>query len=264
VRKYWLYFAGAFQIAFSYRASLVIRMIRDFLMVLFFITLWRALFAGKETIAGFTFSGMVSYYILAKAVDQLYTFDPGNVIERHVRSGDLSNFLAKPINYMIYLASHIFGRRLARTILTIIASIVIIIVFPSFVGYPAGIFETTAFFILIALAWLLVFAFSYLIGMISFWTTEISNIRQGFELLILILGGLWVPLNVLPDQISQILNYLPFKYLYYFPIQVYLGKVPVDKVFLGLITELCWILGLLFIAKYLWQRGLKRFGAYGN
>ncbi len=262
--KYWRFFQASFQISFSYRFAILIRMIRDFLMVLFFIVLWQALFKGKQLIGGFTFAGMVSYYILGKALDQLYTFDPANVMARHVRTGDLSNFLIKPVNYTGYLGSFIFGRRLARTFLTIIASIIIILAFPDFIGRPAGMIELAAFIIFAALAWILMFSVSFLIGGLSFWSTETENIRAGIEQLMLILGGLWIPLNLLPEGIGKILSPLPFKYLYYFPIRVFLGKVNTSDMITGLLTDLAWVVFFLFCGSVLWRKGLKRYGAYGG
>lgn len=264
MKKYWTAYKSAYQENITYKGPVFIRAIRDVLLTLFFIVLWSAVFQQKEVINGYTFNSIITYYILVRLMDQLYSFQTTRLLNEDIVEGNLSNYLVKPMNYILYLASYVLGRRTARTTLTFILVIAIFVFFSNYVMPPSNLINLLIFILSAMLSWILFFEIAFLLGVISFWFSEVSNLRSVLEHIILILGGLWIPIDLFPEKIAQIVNLLPFKYLYNSPVQVYQGKLSTNDLLTMFVIELVWITLFHLIGKYLFSRGLKTYAAFGN
>lgn len=264
MNKYLLILKVSFTSFVSYRVSLVIRLIRDVLMTSFFLFIWSVLFKQKQLIGGYDFSSMVTYYIVARIIDQLYTLDPSKVLAEDVVTGSLSTHLIKPYHYLGYMWGRAVGRRLARTLPSLIFVIAIFIVFNSSLVFPNSIIQTTLFILSVMLAWLLMFEIAIFVGETSFWISKISGINSAINQTILLLGGMWAPISLFSPIAQKIMGFLPFQYLYFHPIQIYQNKISIPVALHGLGIETVWILIIGVLIIVLWKKGIRRYEAYGN
>jgi ABC-2 type transport system permease protein len=111
---------------------------------------------------------------------------------------------------------------------------------------------------------LLQFFMSFAMAMLAFWLLEISTfifILFAFEYLA---SGHLFPLAVLPPGVKQILYFTPFPYQLYFPIQIYMGKISGPALWLGLATQILWVLVMYGFARFMWQRGIRKYAAFGG
>jgi len=73
-------------------------------------------------------------------------------------------------------------------------------------------------------------------------------------------GGL-MPLDLLPNFVTRINDFLPFKYVVFVPISVFTGRIGFSwELFL---IPLGWVLFLLFLVKIIYRKGLKKYEGYG-
>jgi len=77
-------------------------------------------------------------------------------------------------------------------------------------------------------------------------------------------SGSIFPLDIFPALWQKVFYYTPFPYLIFFPLQVYLGKIPFSQVLSGISISLVWSLALSVILKSIWQKGLKIYDAVGR
>ena len=84
-------------------------------------------------------------------------------------------------------------------------------------------------------------------------------------------AGLFIPLDLLPQAIQNILNVLPFKYLIYIPTKIYLGSYTTDlsgglmsSVYFPIIIQLVWCVVLFSIASFVWTLAKKKFSGVGS
>jgi ABC-2 type transport system permease protein len=77
-------------------------------------------------------------------------------------------------------------------------------------------------------------------------------------------SGHMFPLDLLPQPWSGLLKWLPFQYMAYFPAVVFLGKIRGASLAYGLLLQLAWSLAFVFLARWLYSRGLKRYSAFGG
>ena len=77
-------------------------------------------------------------------------------------------------------------------------------------------------------------------------------------------SGATFPLDILPLALQKVLYLLPFPYLIFFPIQVYLGKINGETLMGGLLVALFWVIILNFAMRWIWNKGLKVYQAFGR
>ena len=60
--------------------------------------------------------------------------------------------------------------------------------------------------------------------MFSFLLKSSGTINAIKDVLVNVFGGVLIPLEFYPDNLEKVLNYLPFKYIFYWPTQFFLNK----------------------------------------
>ena len=79
-----------------------------------------------------------------------------------------------------------------------------------------------------------------------------------------ILGGELIPIDVLPPLIETITKFLPFYYINFTPTQWILGRMSLEDFIISLGMGLLWVLIILIVVRYLWNRALRDFEAAGG
>ena len=80
----------------------------------------------------------------------------------------------------------------------------------------------------------------------------------------MLLSGRLVPLQLMPDWVQTLANFLPFKWTFGFPIESLVGHMSAASLLLGLGVQVLWIgIGLLLF-RFAWRAAIKRFSAVGG
>jgi len=267
MKKYLSVFKISFQQEFAYRANFIMWRVRNVMQIFLVFFLWSSVFADPQTeVFGYNRDKILTYVfgilILRALVLSARTVEIAGEISR----GDLTNFLLKPINYFKYwFARDISSKALNISFAAVEATLLFAILKPPFFiqNNPAQI---AMFLVFLVLAIAMFFSLLILVNMITFWLPE-----SGWAAQFLIVGiateflsGAIFPIDILPSFIQQILYALPFPYLLFFPLQVYLGKVGGGAMIKGLLIAGAWVVILIFAMNVAWQRGLKKYTAVGR
>ena len=121
-----------------------------------------------------------------------------------------------------------------------------------------------AFLASIVLTAMLQFFISYAMAMLAFWFLEISTlifILFAFEYLA---SGHLFPLDLLPAMLQHALWYTPFPSMLYVPIAIYMGKISGARIALGLGMQVMWLVLAYGLARFAWQRGIRKYAAFGG
>lgn len=230
--------------------------------------LWRAIYEGKETgaeVAGFQFAQMVSYYLIVTIVDSLTAVNEDDwQIAADIKDGNISQFLLKPINYMLYRLSLFLTGRAIYTLVAIVPVGLFILYLKKYLVAPAGGEAMLVFCLSVTLTAFLQFFISYAMALLAFWVLEVATfifILYAFEYLA---SGHLFPLDILPPVAQQILQFTPFPYMLYFPVSVYLGRVQGAEMWTGLLIQGAWVVGAFLLASFVWHRGIKKYSAVGG
>jgi ABC-2 type transport system permease protein len=83
----------------------------------------------------------------------------------------------------------------------------------------------TYFIISVIIAIFLYFLLSYAVSLFAFWSREAMGPRFLFEWFLEFASGAFFPLSILSSIFYAFLAFLPFSYLIYFPMSIYIGRV---------------------------------------
>jgi ABC-2 type transport system permease protein len=76
-------------------------------------------------------------------------------------------------------------------------------------------------------------------------------------------AGALFPLDILPARVQAILAWMPSPYLVFFPLNILLEKLDSIQILKGFSIQILWIIGLALLARFVWRRGVKIYGAQG-
>ncbi|WP_239616208.1 ABC transporter permease [Cohnella mopanensis] len=251
----------------QYRNSFLISIAIHPFILLLNIFLYRSIFAhnGAEQIKGYTLTEMIWY---TAGITFVWIFI-WNFAERrisdYVVTGDLSIHLLKPINIFWYELSAAVALRMTGILLEFVPDIIVysVIYPPSFLTA----LSLAKFVIVCVLSFCLFFLINYLIGMTAFALKSNSGLNEFVYISMNLLGGGLLPLDFYPAWLQRICDFLPFKYIFYYPIQIFLNKESVNSWNEWgsiVLTQLAWIAGGYLLCHVLWKLAIRKFCAVGG
>ena len=101
-------------------------------------------------------------------------------------------------------------------------------------------------------------------GMVSFWTTQSSNLFNLWFGIGQFLSGWIAPLALFPDWFSQPAAFLPFHSTLGFPVEILIGRADDAEIVRGLAVSLFWSVAFALVYRFLWRRGIARYEAVGS
>ncbi len=270
--SWWVIFRIALEERLVYRGDFALGTLMRFLPIITQIFLWWAVFDAigtRSTLAGYSFEEMVAYYLLSMLA-RAFSSMPGlaSGIARQIREGEIKKFIIQPVDMIGFLLLGRVAHKVAYyTVATIPFALVFFLCRGYFTsGWPA-LPQMVAFIVSLVLAFLLGYFIEVCIGLIGFWFLEVSSLLFVYMLLNFFLSGHMFPLDLLdrmPQPWSSLVHILPLKYLAYYPAAIFLGKVPQDELAAGIAIEIAWLVFFIFLARYMYARGLKRYSGYGG
>jgi ABC-2 type transport system permease protein len=71
-------------------------------------------------------------------------------------------------------------------------------------------------------------------------------------------------LDILPPGLGRVLDFTPFPYQLYFPVSIYMGRTAGAGLAKGLGIQLAWVVATYLLARFAWNRGIKKYAAAGG
>lgn len=265
LRKY-AHLQGLFlQHGFVYRWEGLAGFIFDIVPPFTMVFLWLSAYGGAATIAGYTLPGIVTYYLTVAVLRTVLTSYPEQEVARSVREGAVSQLLVRPISIWLYFLLAELGWTIIR-----VAMIVPVLGIAVFLlrGVPGdltvGLPQVTGFLLAAVTSAVLTHVLKLTLAWSSFWLAESNGLFELFEVITFVLGGVMIPLDMLPEPARWVATVLPFQYLYYFPANVLPGRISGPDLAVGLAIQAAWLVGAFVFCRWLWGRALARYDAVGG
>jgi ABC-2 type transport system permease protein len=223
--KYWAIFRMSVANHFAYLGEALVRSIFLVLIIFVFVQLWTVTYSvlGQNRIGAYSLPQMIWYFAFAEAIMVSVPLLRRKVDE-DVKSGDIAYRLAKPYNYLGYLAADYFGEWTARFALNlVVASGVALLLVGPITFTAAGL---TSALVLLVGAVLLDFFLSAALSMLAFWIEDTAPFYLIYRRFVMLLGGMMIPLDVFPEPLSSIARALPFSYIIYGPARQWAAPDP--------------------------------------
>jgi len=261
LKKYYLGFRLAFINELIHRMNFLFGILRR---VIFSITLVYVFEHIPQGIGVFSSEQLVAYTLVSYVISSLiHVYCMGGISEDIV-SGDLTNYLVKPIRFLPYWAARMMATRIILVVTSIVGFLCVWLVSSiplSSLFIVAHPFQTL---VLCLGAIVIVQLIDFLGGMLAFWTTDEHGLQWLLMTAILFLSGALIPITVLPQSVQTALSFTPFPSLVYAPTQMYLGNFDDAAFAHALVIQLAWIFACTIIVVIAWKRGTRSYEAYGR
>jgi ABC-2 type transport system permease protein len=254
--------AMGLQEATAYRAEGAIWFLFDLIPPLVALAIWLAAYRDTTSIGGYDIGAMLAYYVGLIGLRAVLTTHQEHGINYDIKQGKLAGLLVKPLNFWLLCLMTELAWKAWRLALVSPVILVLALTFGGQLAWPGG-GALVAVVPALLLAFALCFLLKQCLGYVSFWFIQIDGVLSAYWLTSLIFSGELVPLELLPAAARRVAEALPFAYIYYFPLQVALGRVAGADLWRGLAIQAAWAVAAGLLSVLLWRRGLRHFEGVG-
>lgn len=258
VHRYWTLAKLSFQERMEYRWNILMYVSMSLLPAVITIYLWSTVFNAQNNKEALSY--IVTYYIVAAYVGWRIHPYHWNVMW-DVLQGRMATALLRPMSFPAKHFWYEVGGRVWSTLLTT----------PLFVGlaFAMGdnfkvptsgwnwLFSIVAFMV----AYVVYFFMTFTLGLLVIWQNQCESIFVLFAVGSQWLGGTLVPLALMPGWISEWLQWLPFAYIFGFPVKIFMGMPP-EQIWQGFGVQLFWLVVSIVIYKIIWKKAINRFEVF--
>jgi ABC-2 type transport system permease protein len=255
-------FQLALQTQFTHRVNFLIGRVREFVVYGAILLLYLALPQGS---GNYSQQELLTYALMSSLLGSTAFVYSMHKISDEIVEGDLTNYLLRPIHYFGYWTSRLLAERALVFLGGILQTGLLIWLFSSASFFvqknPIILLQTSILYIG---SLVLIQLFDFIGGTFSFWTNRGHGPRWLITIFIQFLSGSYLPLEALPGGIKTILSWTPFPSILFAPLQTYLGHTSTSLWITHVLTQWLWIGILFLLLRFLWQRGIKTYSAYGR
>jgi len=225
--------------------------------------LWYAIFktGGASELAGMTYVQMLHYTFVSILFNQVRGGDQDFELAEMIRTGQLSNYLIRPVG----LIEFIYIRGVASKLLIAGLSFIIgLILSFSVLSVQVSPFRMFGAMGLALLGNLIHFQIGAILSAMAFRWEDAYGLLMVKNMAVSILSGELLPLNLFPESMSWVWKSTPF-YLYVFgPAQYALGEWSHIEFLRHLGIASLWILALWWLIRLTWGLGIRKYVSLGG
>ncbi len=264
MKKYFWVARNTWEETLTYRFNFLMWRVRTVVLLLSIYFLWHSVIPAGSSLFGYTQNMMLTYILLTSLTNAFVTSTRTHEIGDEINGGDLSNYLIKPINYFLYWFWKDVGDKAMNIVFSITELLVLFFILRPSIFIQKDFMFILLFLISILLAIVLYFFINILLGLVGFWNPEVWAPRFIFTIILGFFAGNYFPLDILPATVFKIFEILPFSYLIYFPIKIYLGQIAQAEILKGFLVMILWSFAFFIIVQLVWNKGLKAYTAQGR
>jgi ABC-2 type transport system permease protein len=207
---------------------------------------------------------LITYFALVLFVGTLNQTWHAWYVDEDINTGNFSKFLLKPF----YLADEYFMKEITDKIFklffTSVLFIAAIFIFHiSFKGVYLDLVTLTLFLVSLILSFGIAFYLESIIGISTFWLHSIDFLKDLESIANQVLTGRLIPLVFFPVGLASFISFTPFRYVVSFPIEILMHKATGTTLLFGFTLQIFWFIAMIFLYKYLYNKGVVKFQAYG-
>ncbi|HWZ65706.1 MAG TPA: ABC transporter permease [Patescibacteria group bacterium] len=185
------------------------------------------------------------------------------IVNHEVSTGMVEVGLIKPLDWRLTKVCQLIGKNGLEFLVGLVA---IPCALYMFVGLPdtshISIVVVLSFILLTILAIVAAASLFLTIGLSAFWLNDAKSVYRLTDKVVLIFGGGFVPIALLPGVVQSIIRYSPFG-VYAAPTQLF-NPAMVANLPATLISAVVWSVLLLVFCQFIWARVEKRIEVNGG
>ena len=237
LRKYLAFVKLIFIRLSKYKYEIIWNFLSSVILIIFLISFWKSVYVSGGTIKGYDFNDILKYTLLSQIIYALTTNRIDRVISKQIQDGSILNSLTTPVN----LFFKFWFIRIGEVVWVFLTQIIL-------------------FILTIFISIYLNFVINYIVGLFSCWIISVEGVTHFKDFLFSICSGLLIPLEFFEDKYRNIIEFLPFKYIIYMPINSL--KVNSIENFYSILYGIIWCLVLSYILFKFQNRALEKLSIF--
>ncbi len=247
----------------AYRLRYYTGIVTYFIYVSVYYFIWKAIYTQSKDIEGFNFSQMLTYIAVGWIIRSFYFNNIDQDIAQQVMEGKLAMDLIKPVNIQFMYIAQALGESVFRLgMLTAPTAAILLMVYP--LRRPASLTHLVAFFASVVLSFFIVASINFAVGTFAIRLQSILGLLRAKYFLLELFSGLLLPMTFFPPVFQKILGVLPFQYISYVPVLLYLGKIQGLAIVGALALQVFWVAALLGLGDALWRWSSRKITIQGG
>jgi ABC-2 type transport system permease protein len=247
----------------AYRLRYYTGIVTYLIYVTVYYFIWKAIYAHSSSIEGFDFGHMLTYIAVGWIIRSFYFNNIDQDMAQAVAEGKLAMDLIKPVNSQLMYVAQALGESLFRLgMLTVPTALVLLLVYP--IRRPASLPHFLGFFASVLLSFFIVAGINFAVGTFAIRLKSILGLLRAKYFLLELFSGLLIPISFFPHIFQRIFSLLPFQYISYIPVLIYLGKVSGGGILKALLSQVFWVFALLALGDALWRWSSRKITIQGG
>lgn len=218
---------------------------------------WKAIYANTDSAFGVNVDSMLVYTVVSAMISVVLSTNVERRITRSVEKGVIAIDMMRPVNIFAVFLWEDLASVTALFFQNLLPILLIGSIFIS-VPRPSSPVSFLLFLLSLFLAFWINWFLSCMFGMISFWAISMDALIQVKKHLVRLLSGSIIPLWFFPEWLRNILECLPFAYLYQLPLDIYIGKYDQASIIRGFTIQGIWFAALLMLFLFLQKRVTRK------
>jgi ABC-2 type transport system permease protein len=264
ISVYWEFLKKAFQTRYVYRSAVLISFSGAMFQMIIQICIWSTLFrSGSGFATNVTFQDMINFIIINQIIMSLTQSKIGSVMSEKIREGTIALDFVRPVTMKYGIIAGQLGENLFNLTFNTIPLCICAIVFLGF-KLPEDPYYLILFFISFIYGIIIIYTIHYILGLLAFWLESPWYIPFFVRACLLLFGGTFTPIWFYPAFLARLCRFLPFSYISFEPINIYLEKISKKEGIAVLLIQFAWIVVLTFIEKAIWSSAQKKIVIQGG
>ena len=228
-----------------------------FIVIQFFV--WSSILQNNGAIH-YTFLQMFSYIVFSQFIAYIYPVTIGKQMGNMIQSGEISLALLKPVSLIRQLIYENLGTSVYRFLFI---SIPVFLISFLISGLELCHNNILLFLVSFVLSYVVYIYIDLIFGLLQFYTTSSWGITSLKYAIITLCTGRMIPLSLYPRWAVTILDKLPFRFLYDFPLNVIVGSGS-SYGWNALWSMVIWIIVLAIAFHFLFKLAIRKLSIMGG
>jgi ABC-2 type transport system permease protein len=247
----------------AYRLRYYTGIITYFIYVSIYYFIWKAIFTHSSSIEGFNFSQILTYVAVGWIIRSFYYSNIDQQMATQVVEGKLAMDLIKPVNIQLMYMAQALGESVFRlALLTGPTALILAWVYP--LQAPASRQHLALFVVSSSLSFFIVGSINFAVGTLAIRLKSILGLLRAKYFLLELFSGLLIPISFFPSVFQKIFAWLPFQYISYIPVLIYLGKLRGWLLLAALAKQVFWVGALLLFSDLMWRWSSRKITIQGG
>ncbi len=260
---YLAYLNRALKANFAYKATTVLGLFTSALAYGTSVLIWNHVYTQKGSSLAMPRQEMFAYLALAFCLNYALTINIDQRVGNRIRLGLIATDLLKPLDFQLSQAM----QALSDCIFNSFVGLTILVLVFYFLGgqiLPKNLLAFGLFIVSLLLAFLVQYSIVFLFIQGAFYTYSGYGIFASRLALHQTFSGLSAPLTLYPPVLLAVGRWLPFQYIIFTPISIYLGKVEGVAALRLLGEQALWGLGLYIVGHFVMRKALSQLEIQGG